>query len=98
MLGTLGIASAKSYDFELGSSTKVGNIDLKAGHYSVKVDGAQAKIVNSDDNKSFTVPVTVQDSAKKFEHTMVLTDQRNGTDHVQEIDLGGSKTKLEFGG
>ena len=97
MLGSLGIASAKSYDFILDSNTQVGNLDLKPGHYKVKLDGSNADFMNSDNNKSFTAPVKVQDATTKFHHTEILTDRQNGTEHLQEIDLGGSKTKLEFG-
>lgn len=98
MLGTLGIASAKSYNFTLSDNTDIGGTQLKAGHYSLKVNGSQAEFRNTDTNSSVSAPVTIQSAPTKFNNTMVLTDQRNGADHLQEIDLGGSKTKLEFGG
>jgi hypothetical protein len=50
--------------------------------------------VNS--SKSFTTPVKVQETDKKFDDTKVQSTKDGDTDPIEEIDLGGSKTKLGF--
>ena len=95
-LFSVGIASAKSYDIVLDQTTKAGSTELKAGRYSVKVDGAQATFKDKDSAKSYTAPVTVANSETRFDQTTVETDAQNGSVSLREIDLGGSKTKLQF--
>ncbi len=41
-VGSLSIASAKSYDIVLSNPTKVANVNLKAGEYRVKLEGSNA--------------------------------------------------------
>ena len=69
---------------------------MKSGEYDVKVQGSQAVFTSDLNGKSFTVPVKIEQSDKKFESTSVIIT-KNGVDSIQEIDLGGSATKLEFG-
>jgi hypothetical protein len=96
-LATLSIASAKSYDITLGVPAMAGNTELKAGQYKLKVDGNQAVFTNAEDAKSFTTPVRIENSDRKFDQTAIQSRNQNGTDSIREIDLGGSTTKLEFG-
>ena len=96
-LATLNIASAKSYDITLGAPTMAGNTELKAGEYKLKVDGNQAVFTNPENAKSFTAPVRIENSDRKFDQTAIQSSTQNGTDSIREIDLGGSTTKLEFG-
>ena len=100
LIGTLalaGIASAKSYDIVLSSSTKAGGVQLAAGEYSLKIQGANAVFTNVETGKSFTAPVKVQDVGKKFSTTAVESNNKNGSDEITAIDLGGSTTVLEMG-
>ena len=100
LIGTLalaGIASAKSYDIVLSSPTKAGNVELKAGEYSLKVKGATAVFTNVETGKSFTAPVKVQEGSKKYENTAVDTQKANGEDQIKTIELGGSTTQLQLG-
>src|ERR1700692_4528431 len=96
-LASLNIASAKTYDIRLDGATKVGNTELKAGQYKVKVDGSQVVFTDTENLKSFTAPVKIENSDRKFDETMTTTQNQNGTASLREIDLGGSTTKLEFG-
>jgi hypothetical protein len=95
-LSTIGIAGAKSYSFILTNPTKAGSTELKPGEYEVKVSGTEAVFTN-EGGKSFKVPVTVGQSDKKFDNTAVESTNKDGQDTIQEIDLGGSNTKLQFG-
>ena len=100
LIGTLalaGIASAKSYDIVLSSPAKAGSVQLAAGEYSLKVQGNNAVFTNVDTGKSFTTAVKSEDAGKKFDATAVDTNNRNGSDEITAIELGGSSTKLEMG-
>jgi len=94
-LSTLGILSAKSYSITLTNPTQAGDVQLKAGDYRMKVEGGMAVFSDVNSNKQFSVPVTVENSDSKFNDTAVITTNQGGVDRIQEIDLGGSHTKLE---
>jgi len=94
---SLVIANAKTYEITLSSVTKVGSVQLKAGQYTVKVTGTNAVFTQEETAKSFTTPVKVENGDKKFESTQVNATKEGSTDVVKEIELGGSKMKLEFG-
>jgi hypothetical protein len=96
-LASLGIASAKTYDIRLDNPTKVGDTQLKAGEYKVKLEGTQAKFKGVDNSQTLTAPVKIESNGSKFNQTAVQTNSQSGSDVLQEIDLGGSTTKLEFG-
>jgi len=97
VMACLSIASAKSYDITFSGPTKAGNVQLKPGVYRLKVDGSNAVFTMVENSKSFTVPVKVENTETKFEQTRVDATKDNGTDIIQDIQLGGSKTKVEFG-
>jgi|ERR1700722_6390914 hypothetical protein len=94
---SLTIASAKNYELTLSSLTKVGTVQLKPGQYTLKVTGANAVFTDVETAKTFTTAVKVENSDKKFDTTRVDASKEGGTDVVKDIELGGSKTKLEFG-
>jgi hypothetical protein len=97
-LSTLGIASAKSYDIVLAQPAMAGATELKAGEYKVKVEGSQAVFTDVQNAKSsFSVPVKVENSDRKFNNTEVETQTQGGMDNIQAIDLGGSSTRLRVG-
>ena len=52
--------SAKSYDFSLANAATVGNVQLPAGDYKVKVEGDQATFTEAKDHKTFTAPVKLE--------------------------------------
>lgn len=95
-LSTLSLASAKTYSVTLTQATSAGTVQLAAGEYHLKVQGANAIFTNVDNNKSFTVPVKVESAEKKFDQTAVDTTQASGSSKVESIEAGGSTTKLEF--
>ncbi len=94
-LSALTVASAKTYTIVLAHSTKAGTVQLKAGQYKLKVDGANAVFTDAK-SQSFTTPVKVQSTEKKFEQTRVQTTTQGADEVLTEIDLGGSTTKLGF--
>lgn len=95
-LMSLPVLGAKSYDITLSSPAKAGALQLPAGEYSVKLEGANAVFTNEEGEK-LSAPVKVVTENKKFRYTAVETTRTNGTDQVTGIELGGSATLLEFG-
>ena len=97
-LSTLSLASAKTYEITLSSPSKVGSTELKAGAYKLKVDGTTATFINVDTAKQVTATIKVDTVDKKYETTAVDSTNSGGVDQINAIELGGSKTKIEFGG
>jgi hypothetical protein len=95
-LASLTIVSAKSYEIVLSAPTKVGTVQLKPGQYTLKVQGTNAIFTDSETAKSYTTPVKVETGATKYDETKIQSAKQGDTDQIQEIDLGGSKTKLGF--
>lgn len=96
-LSSLGIASAKSYDIVLDQPATAGANELKPGEYKLRVEGSQAIFTDARDAKSFTVPVKIENSDRKFNNTAVETNNQGGMDKIQAIDLGGSNKRLTLG-
>ena len=93
---SLPIARAKSYTIAFTSPTMVGNAQLPAGEYTLKVEGSNAVFTNVDSNKSVTAPVKIENADKKYDVTSVETTQEGDAQHIIDIQLGGSTTKLDF--
>ena len=95
-LSSLTILSAKTYELTLSIPAKAGSVELKPGQYKLKVEGANAVFTDVNTSKSFTTPVKVVPTDKKFDDTKVMTTKNGDSDKIEEIELGGSKTKLDF--
>lgn len=96
-LASLGVASAKSYDVVLVAPAMAGANELKPGDYKLKIEGSQAVFTDVRSDKSFSVPVKVENSDKKFGNTSVESANQNGMDTIQSIDLAGSNTRVMLG-
>jgi hypothetical protein len=97
-LSTISIASAKSYDITLTSAAKVGSAHLVAGDYKVTVDGTNVVFTNRDTAKQVNATAKVDTVEKKYDVTAVDTTKNGNEEQINAIELGGSKTKLEFPG
>jgi hypothetical protein len=92
----LGIAGAKTFEITLDTAAKAGSVELKPGKYSlvlmsdtmVRFTGANGQALETNAKMS-----TVE---KKFSSTTLDLKQMNGTAQINEIDLGGTKTKIQF--
>ncbi|MGA3100155.1 MAG: hypothetical protein ABSF25_27190 [Bryobacteraceae bacterium] len=93
---TLSMTFAKTYDVSFNSATKVGSVQLKAGDYHLKLDGNKATFTDANSNKSVTTDVKVENSDKKFDQTLIDSTNDGGTNVVKDIELGGSKIKIDF--
>ncbi len=94
-LSSLCFAGQKSYDVIFSSPTTVSGVQLPAGEYKVKVDGANA-VFTDRKSKSVTAPVKVENGTTKFSVTAVDASREGSVDKVNAIELGGSTTKIEF--
>ena len=99
IVGTLGLTSlafagTKSYDIILNAPTMAGTNQLRAGEYKLKLEGNQA--VFTQNSKTWSAPVKVENGTQKFEQTTVESSTQGEMDTIHAIDLGGSTTKLEL--
>jgi hypothetical protein len=97
---SLGIASAKSYNFILSAPSMAGSHELKADQrYSLEVKGSEAVIRGERDRQAVNVPVKAEEGATKYDATTV--DSMDGASPaapkiITALKLGGTKTKLVF--
>ena len=94
-LSGLCFAGQKSYDVIFSAPAKVAGVQLAAGEYKVKVDGANA-VFTDHNSKSVSAPVKVENGTKKFQYTAIDASKEGNVDKVNAIELGGSTTRLEF--
>lgn len=88
----LSLASAKTYRLNLSEPATVAGTELKAGDY--KVEWKQETVVISNGRQSATASVKVEEADTKFGGTSLRLDNSNGKSRIQEIRLGGTRTKL----
>jgi|SRR5678816_4073330 hypothetical protein len=91
-----GTAPTRGYNINLSTNVKAGSLELKAGRYRLVLQGNTATFTEAGKSKGVTTPVKLQEGDKKFEDTRIITSKDGATDKIDEIDLGGSKTKLTF--
>jgi len=95
-LFSLSILSAKTYEITISAPTKAGSVQLKPGEYKLKVDGSNATFTEVNSSKSVTTPVKVENGDKKYDDTRIQITKDGDTDKLEDIELAGSKTRLEF--
>jgi len=96
LLSMVAIGSAKTWDIVVDSATRAGAVTLPAGNYSVKLKNSEA-VFKADSGKTYNVPVKVEQNNRKFDETTVQSTNQNGNQVMQEIRLGGTADKIEFG-
>src|ERR1039458_2778209 len=95
-LSSLCFAGQKSYDVIFLAPASVGGVQLAAGEYKLKVDGANAVFTDAHSKTVLSTAGKVQNAAKKFQYTAVDATKDGSVDKVSAIELGGSTTKIEF--
>jgi hypothetical protein len=93
---SISIGYARTYDVDLSHATQAGTVQLKAGSYRVKVDGDKAIFTDVDSDKQYSVPVKVENAAKKFEYTRIDETVNGNAGMLKDIQLGGSTTQIDF--
>ncbi len=90
----LAVASAKTYKITLFQPSVVSGTELKPGDY--KLDLQDTKVVIKAGNKTVESTVKIETADSEFSTTSVRYANGDGKYRIQEIRLGGTKTKLIF--
>ncbi len=90
----LALASAKSYTVTLYETARVGNMELKPGEYRIEVVDQKAVIRNG--SRKGEAPVKVENTDTKYPNNSVRLTVGSDTPRIQEIRIGGTRTKLVF--
>jgi hypothetical protein len=90
----LAFAAAKTYTLTFSDTMTVAGTELKAGNYRLSLDADKAVISNG--KQSVESPVKVEQSPTKFGETAVRYARTDGKSVLQEVELGGTTTKLVF--
>ncbi len=93
-IAALAVCSAETYKVKLFQPTVVQGTELKAGDYKFEVSANKLTIANG--KQTVNVDVKVENGAQKFDATSVRYATANGKSSIQEVRLGGTKTKLVF--
>jgi hypothetical protein len=91
----MALAAGKSYTVRLYSTAMVGKTELKAGEYKLEVTDDKAILKSGKTQQEAAVKVETSDS--KYDTTTVRLSTGDKP-QIQEIRLGGTKTKLVFNG
>jgi len=94
ILAVSAVASAKSYSVTLFQPSVVGGAELQPGEY--KLDVTESKVTIRNGKKIAGATVRVEATAEKFGSTSVRYQNGDGKYRIQEIRLGGTRTKLVF--
>jgi hypothetical protein len=90
------IASAKTFEITLDSTVKAGGVELKAGKYNLALMEDSKVRFTSATGQSVETSAKLSTADKKFSSTTIDLKQMNGASQINEIDLGGTKTKIQF--
>lgn len=88
------IASAETYKVTLFQPCVVEGTELKPGDYRLRVDDTKA--VFASGKQSVETSVKVENADQKFSSTTVRYASAGGKYAIQEIRVGGTRTKLVF--
>jgi hypothetical protein len=86
------VGQAATYHVTLLKPTVVAGQELKPGDYKVEVNNSTAVI--SHGKQSVETKVKTEESAKKYDSTVIKYEMDGSKYKLQEIGIGGSKTKL----
>ena len=88
------LASAATYTFKIFDSVTIDGKELKPGSYRVEVKDTTAVIRNG--KESTEVKVRTESGDRKYDSTSVRYTKDGNKNNLEEIHIGGSKTKLVF--
>ena len=92
---SLATAGMKTYSINLFEPAVLGTTELKAGGYQLQVHGI--KVVIHAGKTAAEVPVKVENGDSKYSNTTVRLSESGGKQHITEIRLGGTTTRLIIG-
>ena len=89
-----GVASAATHTLTLFQDSFINGKELKSGEYRMVVK--DSTVVIRKGKESVEAPVKIENAENKFNTTTVRYLNGDGKYRVQEIRIGGTKTKLVF--
>jgi hypothetical protein len=92
----LSVASAKTFEITLDTAAKAGSVELKPGKYNLVVMEDSKIRFTSANGQAVETSAKMSTAEKKFSATQIDLKQMNGSAQINEIDLGGTKTKIQF--
>lgn len=93
-LALAAVAAGSSSNFTLHQPTVIAGQELKPGDYKVEWNGDKAMI--KGDKQSVEATVKVETGNDKYSGTAIRYETKDGKAQLNEIRIGGSKTKLVF--
>jgi|SRR5579862_9403043 hypothetical protein len=87
---------AKTYKINLVKTSKIGDHQLAAGDYMLAVDTASVRVVEVRTGSAFEIAAKVESGEKKHERTAITTNLVDGVAEIRQIDLGGTKVRIDF--
>src|SRR5262245_41473915 len=91
-IAAIGVAAAETFKVTLFQPTVVQGQELKPGQY--KLDLKDTTLVIASGKTSVETKVQVEKCDEKFDTTSIRFATTDGKYAIQEIRLGGTKTKL----
>jgi hypothetical protein len=88
------VASAASHKLTLFQPSIVNGTELKPGDYNMEIN--DQTVVIKKGRQTVEAPVKVETADLKFSNTTVRYQNGDGKYRVQEIRVGGTKTRLIF--
>lgn len=88
------LGSTATYKVVIAEKVTVDGKELAAGDYKVEINDTTAVLRHGKD--STEVKVTTETNDSKYNATSVRFLQEGGKNKLQEIHIGGTKTKLLF--
>jgi len=85
-------AADNNYRFSLLENASLSGNQLKPGDYRILVDGTKGTVKVG--KTMIEVPVKVETAEHKFKDTTVSLERSAGSLKVNEIDIGGSTTRI----
>jgi hypothetical protein len=93
-LAGLALAGVKTYTVNLLEPAMLGATELKAGQYQFQVDGDRVTVRGG--KTAAEAPVKEESNGAKYKATTVKLSAHGGKQHIAEICLGGTTTRLVF--
>jgi hypothetical protein len=86
----------QSYRITLSDASKIGNAELKPGDFKLVVDAPKVVLTELKTGKSIEVEAQVENMDEKFDRTEIHSNRVDGVSQINEIRIGGSKTRIAF--
>jgi hypothetical protein len=86
----------QSYRITLSNASKIGNAELKPGDYKLVVDAPKVVLTELRTGQSIELEAKVENMDEKVDNTEIHSNSVDGVSQINEIRIGGSKTRIVF--